>query len=71
LLDKYGNLAGDGDSVTLTLGSHPAGADLDVTQAADNGNADFDALTLGTAGTYTLKASDGKLKITSKRFVVT
>ena len=70
LLDKYGNLAGDGNTVALALGTHPSGATLNVTETVDDGLANFDGLTLGTPGSYTLKANDGKLGITSKKFAV-
>jgi hypothetical protein len=70
LLDRYGNLAGDGSTATLTLGSHPSAASLSSSAVVSNGLADFDALTLDTAGNYTLKAIDGKPKATSKKFVV-
>lgn len=71
LTDKYGNAVNDNSTVALVLGSHPTGAAaLNLTTTVSNGAADFDGITLGTAGNYTLKASDGKAKATSKKFTV-
>jgi hypothetical protein len=71
LIDRYGNLAGNGSTATLALGSHPKTATaLNSSDVVSNGLADFDAITLDTAGNYTLKANDGKLKATSKKFAV-
>lgn len=71
LLDQYGNAAGDGSTVDLVLGSHPKNvASLNLSSTASDGFADFDGVTLATAGDYTLKANDGKLKATSKKFLV-
>lgn len=72
LMDKYGNVAfADTSTVSLVLGSHPKGATaLSLTQNASNGLADFENVILDTAGTYNLKAADGKFKATSKKFTV-
>jgi uncharacterized delta-60 repeat protein len=54
-------LTGDTSTVTLSIASGPAGAVLGgtTTVAAVGGVATFSTLTLATAGTYTLTASDG------------
>jgi RHS repeat-associated protein len=54
---------GDISTVTLTVASGPGGFDSSSTTiaAAVNGLASFTNLTLDTAGTYTLGASDGSL----------
>ncbi|HEY1685795.1 MAG TPA: choice-of-anchor Q domain-containing protein [Tepidisphaeraceae bacterium] len=71
LTDKYGNAVSDNSTVTLVLGSKPKGAAaLSLTATVSDGSADFDGVTLATGGNYTLKASDGKAKATSKKIVV-
>ncbi|HEY1685794.1 MAG TPA: hypothetical protein VGG19_13595, partial [Tepidisphaeraceae bacterium] len=71
LVDKYGNAVSDGSTVDLVLGSHPKTAtSLNLSTSVADGSADFDGVTLDTAGNYTFKASDGKAKATSKKFVV-
>jgi hypothetical protein len=70
LVDKYSNAVNDGSTVNLVLGSHPSGATLSSSAVVSDGMADFDGLTLAIAGNYTLIANDGKLKATSKKFVV-
>lgn len=72
LTDKYGNVAtADTSTVTLVLGSHPKTATpLSLSQGVSDGVADFDNVVLDAAGKYTLKAADGKLKATSKKFTV-
>lgn len=72
LIDRYGNLVSDDSTVALGLNSHPKGTILGgvTTASVNDGNADFDAVILDAAGKYTLKASDGKLKVTSPRFEV-
>jgi cyclophilin family peptidyl-prolyl cis-trans isomerase len=73
LFDRYGNVAtGTNSTVNLALGTHPKGTAMNVlSETADDGFADFDGITLGTAGNYSFSASDGKLKGTSKKFVLT
>jgi hypothetical protein len=73
LTDAYGNEAGDGDTIALALQSHPKGSTLagDLTTTVSDGVADFDDLTLATAGNYSLKATAAKAKATSKKFTVT
>ncbi len=64
VLDRYGNLVTtDSSIVKLVLGTTVAGAKLGGTLsvAAVAGVAVFNNLTLNKAGTYTLKAADGKL----------
>ncbi|HEY1685796.1 MAG TPA: right-handed parallel beta-helix repeat-containing protein [Tepidisphaeraceae bacterium] len=71
LTDKYGNAVSDGSTVALVLGSHPkTAASLNLTSVVSDGFGDFDGITLATSGNYTLKASDGKAKATSKKFLV-
>jgi hypothetical protein len=73
ILDPYGNIAANDTSVvTLTLGSHPKDSTLSgiLSDTPVDGLADFTGLSVSAAGNYTLKAADGKLKATSKKFVV-
>jgi hypothetical protein len=71
LQDKFGNAVDNDSTVNLVLGSHPKTAtSLNLSTTISDGFADFDGITLGAAGNYTLKASDGKSKATSKKFVV-
>ncbi|MGA3066468.1 MAG: S53 family peptidase [Tepidisphaeraceae bacterium] len=60
-------VSGDDTSVTLTIQSGPAGATLGgtVTVNASNGMATFTNLSLTTAGTYTLEATDSADSLTS------
>ncbi|MFI5379194.1 MAG: choice-of-anchor tandem repeat GloVer-containing protein [Tepidisphaerales bacterium] len=75
VLDRYGNIiTSDSSKVTLSLGTHPASATLGGTPtvAAAAGVAVFSNLLLNKAGTYTLKAADGKLTAAvSRSFVIT
>jgi hypothetical protein len=73
LVDRYGNVATDDDSlVTLALGAHTKGSTLDgiLSETVADGLASFSELSIDTAGKYTLVAVDGKLKATSKKFLV-
>ncbi|HEY1685797.1 MAG TPA: right-handed parallel beta-helix repeat-containing protein [Tepidisphaeraceae bacterium] len=70
LTDRYGNLAGDGDTVQLSLGAHAGQAVLNQTATGSGGEADFDQLTLDAPGNYTLIVKDGKSQAVSKKFVV-
>ncbi|HEY1684260.1 MAG TPA: choice-of-anchor tandem repeat GloVer-containing protein [Tepidisphaeraceae bacterium] len=73
ILDQYGNIAtNDTSAVTLALGSHPKDSTLSgiLSDSPVDGLADFTGLSVSTAGNYTLKAADGKLKATSKKFAV-
>jgi hypothetical protein len=70
--DALGNVVTNStDSVTISLGTHPAGATLSgtATMAAPSGVATFADLSLTMAGTgYTLVAADGGLMVTSGAF---
>jgi hypothetical protein len=61
--DQYGNpVTSDSSTVTLTLSSGTyAGGSATVSTMASGGVATFTALTINTAGIYTLKATDGSL----------
>ncbi|HUB27074.1 MAG TPA: choice-of-anchor tandem repeat GloVer-containing protein [Tepidisphaeraceae bacterium] len=62
----------DDSQVTLTIGTGPAGGTYAQTVSADNGVATFTGITLNTAGTYTLTATDGTYApVTSNSFDVT
>jgi uncharacterized repeat protein (TIGR03803 family) len=71
--DQFGNVVtGNTSSVTLALASGPGTLGGTITVAAVNGVATFSNLTLDTAGTDTLSATDGALTIaTSGSFTVT
>lgn len=71
VVDAYGNAEINSPVVLTSKGQKGASA-LSGTTTVDtvNGVADFDNLLLATAGDYTLTATDGKLKATSKKFVV-
>lgn len=72
--DQFGNVVTNNSStVTMTLASGPAGfvSGSITSMAAVNGIATFNKLILGTAGGYTLKATDGSLaSATSASFTV-
>jgi hypothetical protein len=73
ITDQYANLITSNTStVTLTLsGGTFAGGSATVSAAASSGVATFSTLTIDTAGSYTLKASDGSLTAaTSASFTV-
>jgi hypothetical protein len=74
LEDQSGNIANLNNSqVTLTIASGPSGAVLGgtTTISATNGQTTFSGLTLHTAGTYTLTATDGTLSsATSSQFTI-
>lgn len=69
LYDKYGNVAtNDSRSIKLTLGKHPKGSVLSgvLTGNLDAGTELFTDLSVNVAGAYSLSATGGKLKATSK-----
>jgi len=70
--DRFGNIVtADNSNVTLSVASGPGGLSGTVTVAASNGVATFSNVTLDTAGTHTLTASDGSLtSATSNGFTV-
>jgi hypothetical protein len=72
--DVYGNVVKtDASTVTLAIASGPAGSTLTGTSTAKavNGVATFPGLSLKTAGTYTLRATDGSLaSVTSATLTV-
>jgi uncharacterized repeat protein (TIGR03803 family) len=70
--DQNGNvIAGNTSSVTLSIASGPGTLGGTVTVAAVNGIATFNNLSITTAGSYTIKASDGSLTTaTSSSFTV-
>lgn len=72
LFDRYGNLAtNNASTVELALGSHPKTVTFtDLSATVTGGAADFDSVVLETPGSYTLIASDGKIKATTKKFSV-
>lgn len=73
LEDQYGNVVlSDSSSVTLTLSTGPGSLSGNATVQAVNGVATFNDLSLSTAGSYTLDATDGSLaSATSGSFSVT
>jgi hypothetical protein len=74
VLDKFGNLTTDSSTVTLAIASGPAGAEIGGTAAvsASAGTATFSTIKFYKAGTYTIKATDGKLTAaTSSSFAIT
>jgi uncharacterized repeat protein (TIGR03803 family) len=76
LSDKFGNVAlNDTSDVTLALAAHPAGSVLDgtLTEPVIDGLADFSGLSLETAGTYSLLATDSNAikAVMSVKFAVT
>jgi uncharacterized repeat protein (TIGR03803 family) len=74
LVDAYGNIATNNDSaVLLVLKAHPKDSSLSgvLSQQLVDGVADFTALSVNLAGKYSVAATDGKLKATSKSFVAT
>ena len=74
LVDAFGNVATNNNStVSLVLKSHPNGSTLSgvLSQQLVDGLADFTALSVDVAGKYSVAATDGKLKATSKPFVAT
>jgi uncharacterized repeat protein (TIGR01451 family) len=74
VVDANGNIVvGSSQVITLAIASGPSGAKLGGTTGvqAVNGVATFNNLTLSEAGTYTLKATSGKLtRAVSKKFAV-
>ncbi len=70
--DAYGNITTDTDNINLTINSNPGGSTLSgtTTQAAVNGTATFDDISLDQIGTsYTLDATSGALTLdTSSAF---
>jgi autotransporter-associated beta strand protein len=71
--DQFGNIVtGDSSNVTLSIASGPGSLTGTVTVAASGGVATFSNITLHTAGTYTLTASDDSLtSTTSNSFTIT
>jgi hypothetical protein len=65
--DQYGNvITGDRSTVTLTLSNGTfAGGSATVSATATGGVATFGSLKIDTAGSYTLKATDGSLTTAS------
>ncbi len=62
--DQYGNVViSNSSNVTLAIKTGPAGAPINgqLTDGANSGEASFDDISLETAGSYTLTATDGKL----------
>ena len=60
--DQFGNIVtSDGSNVTLAVNTGPGSIGGTDTVAASSGVATFDNVTLDTAGSYTLAASDGSL----------
>ena len=71
--DKYGNLVSINNVlVSLAIASGPSGAKLTGTTTvhAINGIATFGNLSLTTAGTYTLRATDGSLVAATTSFAI-
>jgi len=73
LLDPYGNVATNISSpITVTLGTHPAKAELSGpnTATVTDGLAIFTGLSLNSPGTYTLRFEDDGLSLVSLPFNV-
>ena len=75
LFDKFGNVAlNDVSDVTISLALHPVGSILGgtLTESVVDGLADFTDLSLGTAGTYSLRATDSNAikPVMSAKFAV-
>ena len=72
--DTFGNvITSDASTVTVSLGSSPAGAILGgtLTATASSGIASFSTVYGNVAGNYTLKAADSNLATaTSNQFTV-
>ena len=73
--DQFGNVVTtDSSDITLAITQGPSGAALNgtTTEAAVSGVATFANLSINTAGTYELTASDGSLtSVVSNQFIVT
>jgi autotransporter-associated beta strand protein len=71
--DQFGNIVtGDSSNVTLSIASGPGSLTGTLTVAASGGVATFSNITLHTAATYTLTASDDSLtSTTSNSFTIT